>query len=369
MTQSDFNANFRNLLNEPLPPAPDPRHIAFELFQGDQRRTRILAAMSLIFWVMGTAGIFLLVFNLNRIVMDAEGHSYGAANPAVFQGVPDDDGENSIDSVIHGRLPPIAFTKMCAVVEVSVVALLIAALLTVALIFSSRQATLNRINISLMQIAEQLSQSSQGTLSGGSPPAVHSGIVYSLPPSGGRSGANWLIKILIILALLLLLGFPALWLAARAAASREQAENAMRDMELARANIGQGSSHMGYPRLSPFEAVQWRENRPLVEVGGKWYELLAMNGLPAEQIVSLCQTLDPSHWQKRFEEDLVEVLVRGGKPYTSDTAHPARPSGGPQATLEVKDLENGKVEVLRDVPMTEANQQALWRAATTRPAP
>jgi hypothetical protein len=362
MTQSDFNANFRNLLNEPLPPAPDPRHIAFELFQADQRRTRVLAALSLIFWVMGTAGIFLLVFNLNRIVMEAEVHPYRGPNPSVFQTAPDDPAENSMDSDIHRRLPPIAFTKMCAVVEVSVVALLIAALLTVALIFSSRQATLNRINISLMQIAEQLSQASQGAPSGGSSPAGHAGFVYSLPPSGGRSGASLLVKILIILALLLLLGFPALWLAARSAASRAQAENAMRQMELARADLGQG-----YPRLSPFEAMQWRGDRPLVQVGGKWYELLAMNGLPTEQIVSLCQTLDPSHWQKRFEEDLVEVLVRSGKPYTSTTA--GLPASGPQATLEVKDLESGKVELLRDIPMTEANRQALWRAAATRPAP
>lgn len=363
MTQSDFNANFRNLLNQPLPPAPDPRRIAFELFQGDQRRTRVLAVMSLIFWVMGTAGIFLLVFNLNRIVMEGEARSNGAPNRELSQRAPDDAGGGALDGLVPGRLPPIAFTKMCAVVEVSVVALLIAGLLTVALIFSSRQATLNRINISLMQIAEQLSQASPGAHLGGSPQAAQSGVVYSLPPSSGRLGGNLLVKILIVLALLLLLGFPVLWVAARAAASRAQAENALREMALARANLGQG-----YPRLSPFEAVQWRGNTPLVQVGGRSYELLAMNGLPTEQIISMCQTLDPIDWQKRFEEDLVEVLVRSGKRYTSETLHPGRPGDGPRATLEVKDLETGKTEVLRNVPMTEANRQALLRAAATNPA-
>src|SRR5438552_2773312 len=121
---SDFNSSFRNLLNEPLPPAPDPRHIAFELFQRDQRRTRILAALSLLFWVLGTAGIFLLVFNLNRIVMQAQIHSYGPLHPSVFQKLPNDPGMDSVDGFLHDRLPPIAFTKICAVVEMSVVALL-----------------------------------------------------------------------------------------------------------------------------------------------------------------------------------------------------------------------------------------------------
>ena len=40
MTQFDFNSSFRNLLSDPMPPAPDPRLIAFELFRRDQLRTR-----------------------------------------------------------------------------------------------------------------------------------------------------------------------------------------------------------------------------------------------------------------------------------------------------------------------------------------
>lgn len=327
MTESDFNSNFRNLLNEPLPPAPDPRHMAFELFQRDQRRTRILAGLSLLFWVLGTAGIFLLVFNLNRIVMEAQIHSYGAPHPSVFQKAPDDTGPDSIDNLYHDRLPPIAFTKIFAVVEVSVVALLIAALLTVALVFSSRQATLNRINISLMQIAEQLSQGPRG----GAAPGAQPGIVYSLPAASGRLAMNALIRILIGLVLLLVVGVPLLWIGASVAAHRARQEEAS-----ARARLGHG-----YPRLSPFEAVRWRGQTPQVQVQGKWYELMAMNGLSANQIVALCQALDDANWQKRFEEDLVEVLMRAGYRI------------GNRATLELKDLETGQIQVLRDVPMTE----------------
>jgi hypothetical protein len=52
-------------------------------------------------------------------------------------------------SLIHHSLPWIAG---------SVVAFMLAALFTVMLVFSSRRATLSRINLSLMQMAEQLRQ-------------------------------------------------------------------------------------------------------------------------------------------------------------------------------------------------------------------
>jgi len=336
MTESDFNSNFRNLLNEPLPPAPDPRHMAFELFQRDQRRTRILAGLSLLFWALGTAGIFLLVFNLNRIVMQAQIHSFGAPHPPVFQKAPDDTSPDSIDTLFHDRLPPIAFTKIFAIIEVSVVALLIAALLTVALVFSSRQATLNRINISLMQIADQLSQA---------PPGAQPGIVYSLPAASGRLAMNALMKVLIALVLILVVGVPLLWIGASVAAHRARQEEA----------AARARAWHGYPRLSPFEAVRWRGQTPQVQVRGKWYEFVAMNGLSANQIVALCQALDNANWQKRFEEDLVEVLMRTGYRI------------GNRATLELKDLETGQIQVLTDVPMTEENREALWHAGTTRP--
>lgn len=347
MTQPDFNSSFRNLLNEPLPPAPDPSRIAFELFQREQRRTRVLAALSLLFWVLGTAGISILVFSLNHIAMQARIHSYGAPHAAVFPGAPDVTSAGPVEDPFFHALPPIAFTKVCAVVELSVVALLIAALLTVALIFSSRQATLNRINLSLMQIAEQMSRTSQAAPGG----AAATGVVYSLPPAAGGFGINALRKMLItlVLVLFLLIGVPALWFAARSAASRHEAIAA------------QEAAHTvarwhGYPRLSPFEAVQWNDQTPQVQVRGRWYQLLSMNGLPTDQIIALCQALDPSNWQKRFEEDLVEVLMR--------TGHRA----GRQAILGVKDLQTRRVEVLRDVPLTEENRQALWKAATTRKA-
>lgn len=340
MTQSDFHSAFRNLLHDPLAPAPDPRRIAFELFRRDQQRTRVLAVLSLLFWVLGTAGIFLLVFALNRMVVDMQIHSYGSPHPSSLGSdfAAGAGGGDPAETFIHRNFPPLAFTKMCVVVEASVVALLIAALLTVALVFSSRQATLNRINLSLMQISEQLTQPRQGP-PGEGPPAGGASSWYSIPPGGGWSASSILIKLLLALVVLLLVGVPALWMGAKTTAQRA----ALAEWRKQR-------------QLSPFEAVQWKGTTPHVQVGGKWYELLSMDGLSAAQIVARCQALDPEHWQKRFEEDLVEVLMRTGHPI------------GDRTMLEVKDLETGQIRVLMDVPLTRENRDALWRAASTRPS-
>jgi hypothetical protein len=338
MTQPDFGSSFRHLLNDPLPPAPDPRLIAYELFRRDRLRTRLLAGLSLFFWLVGTGGIFLLAFALNRLVIDVRVESYRAAHPGMFYQPPGDMEVARVTDFIHHSLP---------YVEASVVALMLAALFTVALIFSSRQATLNRINISLLQISEQL----RG-LQGQGVPAVggaagRGDFGYSLPPGMGRSPFGAFVKAMLVLALLVFLGFLALCVWYRAASqSRAQAV-----AEEARANVWNG-----FPRLSPFEAVRWEGQTPHVMVGGKWYELVSMNGLPAPQIVSFCKSLDERFWQKRFEEDLIEVLTRSGC------------TPGTTAMLEVKSLDTGETKILRDVPMTSENREALCRAGTTRPS-
>ena len=103
----------------------------------------------------------------------------------------------------------------------------------------------------------------------------------------------------------------------------------------------------GYPRLSPFQAVRWRGDVPQVRVGGTWYELLKLDGLPAAKIVATCKVLDDDAWQKRFEEDLVAVLTSmGDKP-------------GDSATLVLKDPSSEKVQTLTGVAMTEDNRDAI----------
>jgi hypothetical protein len=106
----------------------------------------------------------------------------------------------------------------------------------------------------------------------------------------------------------------------------------------------------GYPRLSPFEAVQWHDLTPHVQVGGKWYELLTINDVPASQVVAFSMSKDPSTGQKHFDEDLVELLMLLGH------------WSGNIATLNVREDLSGSTKTLHDVPMTEINRNMLLRA-------
>jgi hypothetical protein len=118
---------------------------------------------------------------------------------------------------------------------------------------------------------------------------------------------------------------------------------------------GDRSEGVGYPRLSPFAAVRWQESQPEVKVGGEWYKLVSLDDLPAEEIVAFSRRTYGDRWQKRFEEDLVELLSRMGHP--------------PQETVKlvVHSLTSPEMRVLEDVPMTAANRRAIKAAAEVRP--
>jgi hypothetical protein len=161
MNPNDFSANFQKLTDAQIPPPPSSHDIAMSLVRRDQRRTWVLAALSLVLWIVGTAGMLLLVISLNRLVIfirvaDTTSKPPAAqtlnSQAAIDRQAPTiisdrDDKMLQGTSLIHHSLPLIGG---------SVVALLLAAMFTVLLIFSSRRAMLNRINISLAQVADQL---------------------------------------------------------------------------------------------------------------------------------------------------------------------------------------------------------------------
>jgi hypothetical protein len=112
------------------------------------------------------------------------------------------------------------------------------------------------------------------------------------------------------------------------------------------------------PKLLPFQAVRWRNDVPEVLVNATWYELVSLNDLPADKIVTFAQSVDADHWQKRFEEDLPALLII------------MKHEPGPTVTLKLKDLASGNVQVMEKVPMTAENRAAIWKAAspaTTQP--
>jgi hypothetical protein len=109
-----------------------------------------------------------------------------------------------------------------------------------------------------------------------------------------------------------------------------------------------------YAKLAPYAVIRWQDSTPEVKVKDVWYELLAIDDVEAKDIVKFCKDKEERLWQKRFEEDLVEMMARMGH------------EPGEKVTLKLRDLKSGKTEVLKDVPNTHANRQAIWEARHER---
>ena len=109
---------------------------------------------------------------------------------------------------------------------------------------------------------------------------------------------------------------------------------------------------LGFPKKSPYAAIRWQDSQPEVQLDAEWYRLLSINDVLTADILAFSRKTYGELWQKRFEEDLVELLSRMGHP-PKDTVK-----------LEVQSLtEPLETRTLSEVPMTEANRRAIYRAA------
>ena len=83
------------------------------------------------------------------------------------------------------------------------------------------------------------------------------------------------------------------------------------------AELGKGFKQGGQPRrfkkLSPFTKVSCAEDKALVTYSGKEYELMSIDDLATKQILEFCKKTYSGTWEKRFAEDLVEVMSGMGK--------------------------------------------------------
>jgi CubicO group peptidase (beta-lactamase class C family) len=113
-------------------------------------------------------------------------------------------------------------------------------------------------------------------------------------------------------------------------------------------------SSEAFPRKSPFAAVRWQDSQPEVQLDDEWFKLVSLDELPADDIIAFSRKTYGDLWQKRFEEDLVELLSRMGHP-PQDTV-----------TLVVQSLTTSQTRTVEEVPMTEANRQAIKAAAMAR---
>lgn len=63
-------------------------------------------------------------------------------------------------------------------------------------------------------------------------------------------------------------------------------------------------------KASPFTAVKWDNGQPIVQFEDEWYHLEKLDTFTTKELLDFCKERFGSRWQKRFSEDLVEVLQR-----------------------------------------------------------
>jgi RNA polymerase sigma-70 factor (ECF subfamily) len=103
-------------------------------------------------------------------------------------------------------------------------------------------------------------------------------------------------------------------------------------------------------KRAPFTAVRWRGDLPEVEIDGRFTELVAIDGLAAETLVTSARLRfprPPELWRKRLSEDLVELMCGLGHP----------PGDRVSVSLRGGD---GSVQVTQQ-PMSHERRQQVWR--------
>jgi CubicO group peptidase (beta-lactamase class C family) len=110
-----------------------------------------------------------------------------------------------------------------------------------------------------------------------------------------------------------------------------------------------GKAIAGYPKVSPFTAVRWEDSQPEVEVNGEWFKLVSIDDVSITKIIDFSKTTYGDLWQKRFGEDLVELMAGMGH----------EPSESVRLAVVPLFPKDAKEQILEDVPLTEANRRAI----------
>jgi len=108
-----------------------------------------------------------------------------------------------------------------------------------------------------------------------------------------------------------------------------------------------------WARRSPFTEVQVNENRVRVRFDGEMYQLVSIEGIATKEILNASRRQFGDLWEKRFVEDLVEVLEGLGRDV------------GKTVALELARAD-GEVITIENAPVTEANRRAIYLARHRR---
>ncbi len=102
-----------------------------------------------------------------------------------------------------------------------------------------------------------------------------------------------------------------------------------------------------YARLSPFTGLRWKGEVPEARLRGTWYRVVAIDGVAVEEILAHAKQAHGRKWQRRFAEDLVQLMTEMGK------------APGERVSLDLIKLKTGKAVHFDAVKMTHTNRQAL----------
>ena len=112
-----------------------------------------------------------------------------------------------------------------------------------------------------------------------------------------------------------------------------------------------------FRKLAPFSELRWNDaNMPEARVEGKWYGAVKINEIEVEDVIQFALQKYGSlrTVKKRFSEDLVEVFWFMRNPFPDEVPLTVE--------LTLKDLKTGELVVFEDIPMTNENRRALWKA-------
>ena len=105
-----------------------------------------------------------------------------------------------------------------------------------------------------------------------------------------------------------------------------------------------------FPKLAPYSAIRWEGEMPVVRIDDEWLALVSIDRLPVSEIIASSRRTYGEKWQKRFEEDLVEVLAGMGDEPKDTVRLVVRAPGAPSR------------RTLEDVAMTDSNRRAIYSA-------
>jgi hypothetical protein len=154
MSEQELIRALQDLISRHSPPVP-AHELSLELRSRDRWRVGLLAASAALLWLGGITGVLYMVFWFNRfIILYSPEHS----ETRTVSSMSEDFDRWRAREEFHAKMELHHSLEACMV---AVPVLLLAALCTVWLVFSSRRATLNQINVSLAEIARELQEMRQ----------------------------------------------------------------------------------------------------------------------------------------------------------------------------------------------------------------